>query len=265
MIIVKMGGGESINIKGIIEGLAELKESLVIVHGANALRDRLASQLKYTPKVLTSISGYSSVFSDGQLIDLQMMAYAGLSNKRIVELCHQNGIKAVGLSGLDGQLLQGKRNNGIRVRENGKTRIIRDLSGKPLHLNVSLLDLLMEAGYTPVISIPILDEYHQAVNSENDDIIALIHSSRQADKIFQFIEAPGLLDDPLDENSLIPVLYPQQLENIEKNATGRFKRKIRGIQKIFSQGKTTIFIGDGRGQNPVEYILQGKGTRIHAL
>ena len=114
-------------------------------------------------------------------------------------------------------------------------------------------------------SIPIFDEYHRAVNSENDDIVALIHSRYQAEKIFQFIEAPGLLDDPLDEKSLIPVLSPRQLDGIESKAEGRFKRKVRGIQKIFSQGKTTVFISDGRSQNPVKDILQAKGTRIYEL
>jgi len=265
MIIVKIGGGEQINLSEIIEDLAEIKEELIIIHGANALRNRLAEQLNYIPRIITSISGYSSVYSDHKLINLQMMAYAGLRNKRIVELCHQNGIKAVGLSGLDGALVTGKRNAGIRINEEGKTKIIRDLSGKPCRLNVHLINVLMNAGYTIVISIPIIDEFNQAVNSENDDIVTLIHSHYQAQKIFYFIEAPGLLRNPKDEKSLIPVLTRNQIDSIEKEAEGRFKRKIRGIQKAISQGDTTIFIGDGRRRNPVKNALQGKGTRIHAL
>jgi len=265
MIIVKIGGGERINLKGIIKDMAEVNDLTIIIHGANSIRDKLAEQLKYAPKIITSVSGYSSVFSDERLIDLQMMAYAGLRNKRIVELCHQYRINAIGLCGLDGRLVKGKRNNGIRVNENGKTRIIRDLSGKSCELNFHLLDLLIEAGYVPVVTIPIIDEFNQAINSENDDIVALIHSHYRAEKIFHLIEAPGLLCDPRDENSLIPELDIRQLDKIEKNAGGRFKRKIKGIQKVFSYGKTTVFIGDGRSQRPIKNILSGQGTRIHAL
>ena len=265
MIIVKIGGGDRINLKGIIKDLAEIKNPFIIVHGANAVRDRLAKKIKYTPKIITSISGYSSVFSDEKVIELQMMAYAGLQNKRIVELCFQCGVNAVGLSGLDGQLIRGKRNQGIRINENGKTRIIRDLSGKPYELNVRLLDLLLAAGYVPVISVPIFDELNLAINTENDEIVALLHRHYQAEKILHLIEAPGLLGDPSDEKSLISKLNVDQLDAVESEAQGRFKRKIRGIQKVFSYGKTTVFIGDGRSQSPIENILDGQGTQIYAL
>ena len=265
MIIVKIGGGDRINLKGIIKDLAEITDPFIIIHGANAVRDRLAREIKYTPKVITSVSGYTSVFSDEKIIELQMMAYAGLQNKKIVELCFQYGINAVGLSGLDGKLIRGKRNKGIRINENGKTRIIRDLSGKPCVLNVHLLDLLLGAGYVPVISVPILDEDNAAINSENDEIVALLHRQYRAEKILHLIEAPGLLGDPSDEKSLIPKLNVDQLDKVENEAGGRFKRKIRAIQKVFSYGKTTVFIGDGRSQNPIKNIYDGQGTRIYAL
>ena len=115
MIIVKIGGGGDINIEGIVADLAALTEKFIIVHGANALRDKLAEDLGRPKRVITSVKGYASVYSDEKLIDVMMMAYAGLRNKRIVERCHQHGINAVGLSGIDGKLIQGKRNSGIRV------------------------------------------------------------------------------------------------------------------------------------------------------
>ncbi|MBN2245100.1 MAG: [LysW]-aminoadipate kinase [Candidatus Aminicenantes bacterium] len=265
MIIVKIGGGGQINLKGIIKDLAVIPEPFIIIHGANAVRDRLASEIKYMPKVITSVSGFTSVFSDEKLIELQMMAYAGVQNKRIVELCHQYNINAVGLSGLDGHLIRGKRNQGIRVNENGKTRIIRDLSGKPCELNASLLDLLLGADYVPVISVPIFDEDNAAINSENDEIVALLHRHYRANKIFHLIEAPGLLDDPNDAKSLIPELNVSQLAEVENEAGGRFKRKIKGIRKVLSYGKTTVYIGDGRSPSPIKKILEGQGTQIHAV
>jgi len=121
VIIVKVGGGAAINLPGVVKDLAALEEPFVVVHGANALRDQLAEQLGKPKQVLTSVSGYQSVFSDEDAIDAILMSYAGLRNKRLVELFQQYGVNAVGLTGLDGRMIQGRRNKGIRVREGAKT------------------------------------------------------------------------------------------------------------------------------------------------
>lgn len=48
---------------------------------------------------------------------------------------------------------------------------MHDFSGKPKSINVNLLNLLLDNGYTPVLSVPIIDENNFAINSENDDIV----------------------------------------------------------------------------------------------
>src|SRR4030043_1714087 len=125
MIIIKIGGGAGINLQGVIQDRAKLREKFIIVHGANALRDKLADELGQHKKVVTSVSGYSSVYSDENLIDQMMMAYAGARNKRIVELCHQHGINAVGLSGLDGKAVRGARTRGPGANRAGSCRTFR--------------------------------------------------------------------------------------------------------------------------------------------
>ena len=97
MIIVKVGGGDSLNLDGIVADLARLEQPFMVIHGANALRDRIAKQMGYNKQVITSLSGYSSVLSDETALDSILMAYSGLRNKRLVELCQQNGINALGL------------------------------------------------------------------------------------------------------------------------------------------------------------------------
>ena len=103
MIIVKIGGGENINLEGVVADLAGLDSPVLIVLGGNALRDELAERLGSPKQVLTSMSGYASVLSDETAIDVIMMSYAGLRCKRVVELCQRFGINAVGLSGIDGK------------------------------------------------------------------------------------------------------------------------------------------------------------------
>lgn len=262
MYIIKIGGGKELNLKGIISDLATLQEKFIIVHGANALRDELAQKLNYQKRIVTSISGYDSVFSTEETIDLMMMAYAGLKNKRIVELCQQFGINAVGLSGLDGKVIQGKRNSGIKVRENGKTLLLRDFSGKPKSINIALLNLLMDNGYTPVLSVPIIDENNFAINSENDDIVALLQNELKAEKNISLIEAPGFMLDKNDPSSLITKISKSELSFMEEKVEGRMKRKILALRKLFEAGDTTVIISDGRTEHPILDALNGKGTTI---
>lgn len=262
MILLKIGGGDSINLDGTIADLAALAEPCLIVHGANALRDRIAARLGMNKQILTSVSGYSSVYSDGDAIDAILMSYAGLRNKRIVELCQRHGIDAIGLTGLDGRLVQGERNRGIRVREGGKTLIKRDFSGKPRAVNGALLELLLERGYCPVLTIPIADENGFAINSENDDIAATIAATIAIDTVIQLIEAPGLLDDPADEGSLIAGLSLAGLRAREAAAEGRIRRKLLALTRLCEGGGTRVIIADGRVEHPVRAALDGAGTHI---
>jgi [amino group carrier protein]-L-2-aminoadipate 6-kinase len=262
MIIIKIGGGKSINISGIIKNLSDLHETFIIVHGANALRDELAEQLNKPKNVITSISGYSSVFSDEDALDIMMMAYSGLKNKRIVELCQQHGINAVGLTGLDGKTVSGRRNQGIRIKEGEKLRIVRDFSGKPKSINVELLNLLLTNGYVPVLTVPILDENNIAINSENDDIVRLLSKEMEAETIIQLIEAKGFLENINDPDSVISVLASNDLENKENQVEGRMKRKILALRKLFEHGAAKVIISDGRTENPIQDALAGKGTVI---
>ena len=262
MIIIKVGGGENINLAGIARDVAELEDQIVIVHGANALRDQLARRLGVEKQVLTSVSGYSSVYSDEEMIDVMLMAYSGLRNKRIVELLHQHGVNAIGLTGLDGALVRGMRNKGIRVQEGGKTLIKRDLSGKPVAINRRLVGWLLGNGYTPVVTFPVIDERNVAINTENDDIVTLLNHALHADWVIQLIEAPGFLEDPNDPESVVSLIAPHQLAEWEGRVHGRMKRKMRAIQELVRVGSTKVLIADGRTEKPIADALAGKGTVI---
>ncbi len=262
MLLIKIGGGKDLNLQGIAADLALVNKKCIVVHGANVVRDELAKKLGIEKKVVTSLSGYDSVLSDKNTIDLMMMAYAGLKNKRIVELFQQNGINAVGLSGIDGKVLQGKRNSGIKIREGGKTLLLRDFSGKPKAINKQLLDLLLDNCYTPVLSVPLIDENNFAINSENDDVVALLQSEFKTDKIISLIEAPGFLLDKNDPSSLITKMSKAELEAMEQKVEGRMKRKILALRKLFEAGDTTVILSDGRTEHPINDALNGKGTTI---
>ena len=191
-----------------------------------------------------------------------LMAYTGLRNKRIVELCQQHGINAVGLCGLDGKIVQGRRNKGIRVYQGKKLKIVRDFSGKPQAVNVPFLQLLLDNGYVPVLTVPIIDEFNSAINTENDDVVRVLQQALKADTIINLIEAAGFLENQNDSKSLVKNIPSTQLEAREQQVTGRMKRKMLAFRKLFEHGASKVIISDGRNEHPVNDALAGKGTVI---
>jgi len=261
MILVKLGGGATLNLAGAADDLAALGQPCVVVHGANALRDELAAKLGVERRTLTSVSGISSVYTDDDALDVMLMAYSGLRNKRLVELLQTRGANAVGLSGLDGRIVQGRRNRGIRVRDGEKQRMVHDVSGKP-HSAGPLLGILLEHGYLPVLTMPISDENGHAINAENDDVVAVLAETLKPDCVVHLIEAPGFLADPADPASLIREIPRAEFERREVATEGRMKRKMMAIRRLFDGGAREVRIADGRTEHPLRDALAGAGTVI---
>lgn len=250
------------NVEGIVSDLSEIEEDCILVHGANAYRDEIAEELGVPKQTITSVSGYESVYSDEDAIDVIMMAYAGLRNKRIVECCRREGIDALGLSGLDGGVIQGRRNRGIKAEKEGKTVIVRDKSGKPEGVNEDLLRILLDRGYVPVLTIPIVDENGAAINAENDNVVVELQRTLRARCVVQLIEAPGLMEDIDDPDSKIENRTPSELEEMEDRKEGRIKRKLHSLNKLFENDVEEVVISDGRVDRPVNRALEGEGTNI---
>lgn len=262
MKLIKIGGGKDINIKGIAEDLSSINDNFIVILGANYYRDNLAERLGIEIKRVTSISGQSSVYTDEVGIELIKMAYAGLRSKQAVEIFQKHGLNAISLSGIDGGLIQGKRNQGVRIIENGKKKILHDLSGKPVNVNIDLLNMLIQAGYTPIISIPILDEANIAINTDNDAIIRILHSKFHFSEIYQFIEGEGIYRDYSDPSSFINELNSVQLEELTNSMKGGIRRKLNEIKKLLQVNPTRVFVGDGRVSNPIKNLIDTKATKI---
>lgn len=261
MILLKLGGGATLDLEGAAEDLAALDEPCVVVHGANALRDDLAAKLGVARRTLTSVSGVQSVYTDEPALDVLLMAYSGLRNKRLVEALQRRGVDAVGLTGLDGRSIQGRRNRGIRVREGGKQLMVRDASGKPESVG-RLLPLLLENGYLPVLTVPIADEDGNAISSENDDVVAVLAAALGARAVVHLIEAPGFLADPADPASLLREIPRAEFARRLEESGGRMKRKMMAIGRLLEAGVAEVRIADGRVAHPLRDALAGGGTVI---
>lgn len=265
MIIVKVGGGKNINWDYIARDLVKLvrRETVVLIHGASATRDEIAKRLGVPTKTIISPSGITSVYTDKNAVDVFLMVYAGLVNKKVVAKLQSYGINAVGLSGVDGRLWQAKRKEAVYAVFGRKTKLVRDnFTGRVEKINTALVKLLLKNKYVPLICPPALDEGGEIVNTDNDWAAAVLAGELGADRLVVLFEAPGLLRNPKDERSLFGKIKKDEIDNYLSYAQGRMKKKVLGAKKAIELGVGKIFWGDGRVKNPITKALAGKGTTI---
>jgi len=195
MIIVKVGGGEGVDTESVVKDVAELVkqgEQVVLVHGGSHETNVISEKLGHPPHFVTSISGHSSRYTDRETLEIFMMVTAGKINKLIVEQLQQLGVNAVGLSGIDGRLLEGKRKSFLRIKEGGKRKILRgEYSGVIETVNGDLLTTLLDAGYTPVIAPQAISYESEALNVDGDRAAAAIAAELNAETLVILTNVPG--------------------------------------------------------------------------
>jgi acetylglutamate/LysW-gamma-L-alpha-aminoadipate kinase len=213
---------------------------------------------------VTSTSGHSSRYTDRQTLEILTMVAGGRINKLLVEKLQQLDVNAVGLSGLDGRLLAGKRKSALRIVENGKHKVLRgEYSGTITQVNSKLLATLLAAGYVPVVAPLALSAQNEALNVDGDRAAAAIGAALQAEAIVILSNVPGLLRDCADEASLvshIPLVHIHAY--LERYVQGRMKRKVLGAVEALRGGVGKVILADGRVDQPVHRALVHQGTVI---
>lgn len=263
MIVIKIGGGKSLNINFFASDIATQDEQTIIVHGGNYCMDFYAEKLGIEKKLLESPNGLTSRYTTKETIDLMYMTYAGLMNKKIVEALQKNNLNAIGLSGIDARLIIGKKHDSLLTVENGIKKVVRDdLTGNVKKINIQLLKRFIDHGIIPVITPPVITEENEVINVDGDKIAAKIAVELKAKTLIFLIEAPGILKDINDENSIIAKVNKENLEQILSGVTGRMKRKILECIKLIDSGIEEIIIADGRIENPISSALKGGGTHV---
>lgn len=264
--VVKLGGTEGVDFSAICKDGAELLSQgrqLVFVHGGSVEANLLGESLGAPPKIITSPSGYTSRYTDRKTLEIFLMAVNGKVNSLLTEQLQMLGVNAFGLSGLDGKLLQATRKEAIQSVENGKRKIIRDdYTGKIEFVNQSLLTILLNAGYLPVVAPVAVSEKGEALNVDADRVAAMIASALKADTLILLTAVPGLMKNFPDESTLIRQITQSQLVEANEAAQGRMKKKILGAEEALKGGVRRVVIADGRIQNPISNALSGNGTVI---
>lgn len=266
MIVVKVGGSEGIDLSAVCRDVALLVKQgdrVVLVHGGSHRTNEVAEKLGHPPQFVTSVSGFTSRRTDRETLRIFEMVYCGEINKAVVEMLQAEGINAIGLSGIDGRLLEGNRKAAIKIVEKGRRRVLRDdYTGTVTKVNVELLNLLLDRSYLPVVTPPAISTENEAINVDGDRAAAAIAVALRAEQLIILSNVPGLLREFPDESTLIRCVEPARAQEFMAHAQGRMRIKVLGGLEAIEQGVGRVVFGDGRIASPVQAALAGQGTVI---
>ena len=264
-LVIKIGGAAGTVTANIIHEIAHLVaegERLVLLHGGSDLTNTLSQRLGHPVRTITSPSGMVSRYTDRETLRIYAMAVAGQINTELVALLQQQGVNALGLSGVDGRLLQARRKSFVRsMTTEGRVQILHDdYTGQIEHVNEALLRQLIDAGYTPVIAPLALSREGEPLNIDGDRAAAAVAVALQADALVMLTNVPGLLTDPENNATLVSTIPADQLAEYMNYAQGRMRKKILGAQEALQGGVPRVYIGSGSLQK----VLNGSGTLIES-
>jgi acetylglutamate/LysW-gamma-L-alpha-aminoadipate kinase len=264
--VIKVGGaldGDMSRACADIAALAAAGTPVVVVHGGGAEADRLGERLGIEKRYLTGSGGRRSRYTDAAQLDVLTLGMLGRVKPPLVETLLRLGVRAVGLSGIDGYLVTALKTGPARAEVDGVTRVVRDdLTGRIAAVDPHLLYTLLAAGYTPVVSPPALDPAVGPLNVDADRCAAAIATALSAQSLVILSNVPGLLADKDDPASLVTSLPVSSLPSYLDLAHGRMKVKVRAAAEAHVAGVPTVVLADGRHDSPVRAALAGAGTHI---
>jgi [amino group carrier protein]-L-2-aminoadipate 6-kinase len=191
------------------------------------------------------------------------MALTGKLNTAIVACLQSLGAPAVGLSGVDGGLLTGRRKEAVRSLDHGRVLLVKDdHSGNVERVNGSLVRLLLDAGYVPVISPPGVTPRGELINADADRVAAQVAVALEAEDLVLLTNVPGLLREPSDPSTLIREVPRARLAIAMDFAYGRMKKKLIAAREALDGGVGRVVIASSLQPDPVERALDGMGTVI---
>jgi len=257
IIVVKYGGNAMINeelkqqVMEDIVLLSLIGMKIVVVHGGGPELTSLMKQL-----------GKESVFVDGlrvtdkETIDIALMALAGKVNKSLVNLIGTKGGNAVGLSGMDGHLIEAQ----MKDDKLGYVGHITNVNSKPI------TDLL-DNGYIPVISTLGCNDEGDIFNINGDTAASAIAGALHADRLIMMTDIAGLLRDKDDPRTLISELTVSDAVNLFKDGfiSGGMIPKVDCCIEAINSGVGDVTIMDGRIPHSILIELltdEGAGTLV---
>ncbi|MEW6125691.1 MAG: acetylglutamate kinase [Acidobacteriota bacterium] len=238
---------------------------VAVIHGGGKQLTNVAERLGIAQ---TIINGRR--VTDDETLEIAKMVFAGQINMDILAALRKSGAAAVGLSGIDGDIIHAKRRE-IKKILNEATGQIETVDfghvGDIVDINVRLLELLLDNDYIPVISSLGADEQGNVYNINADTIAAEIAAKLQAEKLILMTDVDGILRDKGDPASRISRLTVDEAEALVKNkvVSAGMLPKIAAIASLIRRGVRSAHIINGSKRNALLYEVftdEGAGTMI---
>lgn len=242
IVVVKYGGNAMTNkelkqaVMNDIVLLSLVGVKVVLVHGGGPEISDMLKKLNIESKFIGGLR-----YTDEATVDVVKMVLSGKVNKELVNLLTRTRGRALGLCGIDGQMLTAERKCGPNGEDLGYVGDIVKVNEKPI------LDAL-ENGYIPVIATVAADEFGQTYNVNADTAAARIAAQLRAENLILMTDIAGLLRNKDDPSTLIPFVNVSEVPFLKRKGiiSGGMIPKIDCCVEAVRRGVKKTAIIDGR-------------------
>lgn len=256
-VVIKYGGNamQSEELQGqVMEDIVLLwliGVKIVLVHGGGPEITDMMAKLGKKSEFVNGLR-----VTDRETVDIVQMVLAGKVNKKLVTFLESNGGRAVGISGMDGRLIESE------IKDPALGYV-----GKIKKINIGVVTDLLEKGYIPVISTVGCDKEGNTYNINGDTAAAYIAGALTAERLIMMTDIAGLLRDTSDPSSLIPEITVSETEALEKEGviSGGMIPKVECCREAIKAGVRNVVIMDGRIPHSILMELltdEGAGTLV---
>ncbi|MBK8811726.1 MAG: acetylglutamate kinase [Acidobacteria bacterium] len=258
------------NLESLAEELALLHQvgiRVCVIHGGGKQLTELAAKLGVAQTVIQGRR-----VTDDDTLELAKMIFAGKINTDILSALRFRGTNAVGLSGVDGNIVHAEKRppKEILDKQTGLTTTV-DFGnvGDVLEINTHLLKLLLDHDYLPVVSSLGADSEGRVFNINADTIAAEIAVQLGAEKLVLLSDVDGIFLDPKDPSTKISRVTVSEARSMidSGTATGGMIPKLQSLIKLVESGVKSAHIISGSERNALlseVFTDEGTGTMIVA-
>jgi len=246
VFVIKAGGAvfsDELSTRSLIEQVAILHQvgiKTVLVHGGGPQLDSLQASLGIETRMVNGRR-----VTDQKSIDVTSMVLNGLINTRILGICRELDIEAIGLSGVDAGLIRAHRRAPVPVSAGSSETVDYGFVGDIDSVNSAVIEKLLADGLMPVVSPLSADSSGTLLNINADTVAAAIGGALAAEKLLLCTGAPGILERVEDPSSVISYT------------------DIKGLKRLRDQGS----LKDGMlpKATAIEHAIRSGVRRVHVI
>lgn len=257
IVVIKYGGNAMINEhlkEQVMEDIALLRLvgiKVVLVHGGGPEISEVMAKMGKKPEFIDGCR-----VTDKETVDIVQMVLAGKINKTLVNLLEMKGGKAMGISGLDGRLIEAS----VKDKKLGYVGHIE-------RVNITPITDLLEKGYIPVVSTVGCDLKGNTYNINGDTAAAFIAGALGAERLIMMTDIAGILRDKDDSSSLIPEITVSEARALYESGvvSGGMIPKVECCIEALQKGVKNVIIMDGRVPHSILMEIltdEGAGTMV---